>query len=143
MSFIDTAFSSKTDNWATPQALFDQLHAEFKFERDVCADDMNAKCPRYWTQIDDALKQKWTGVLFMNPPYGRVIGEWIKKAYEAARDNKATVVCLLPSRTDTRWFHDYCTQGEIRFLKGRIKFGNGTSAAPFPSMIVIFRPIDM
>lgn len=131
-------FSSATDEWETPQAFFDQLHAEFSFTLDACATPDNAKCGRFFTREQDALAQEWAGTVWMNPPYGRGIGQWVRKAYEAAQGG-ATVVCLLPARTDTRWWHDYCTKGEARFVRGRLKFG-GKSSAPFPSVVVIFRP---
>ncbi len=133
--------SSLTDEWATPQALFDELDAEFGFELDVCADDWNHKCERYFTKETDGLAQEWTGTCWMNPPYGREIGKWMKKAVESAEAG-ATVVCLVPARTDTAWWHDYAMRGEIRFLRGRVKFVNrqGTGdAAPFPSAIVVLR----
>ena len=132
-------FSSETDEWPTPQDFFDKLNAEFNFELDVCATPENAKCDRYFTKRENGLLQKWEGVCWMNPPYGREIGQWVKKAYESALDG-ATVVCLLPARTDTAWWHDYCMKGEIRFVRGRLKFGNATENAPFPSAVVIFRP---
>jgi phage N-6-adenine-methyltransferase len=125
-------FRSESCEWATPQDLFDQLNAEFGFETDVCATAENAKCSAYFTKEQDGLRQEWKGVCWMNPPYGREIGKWVKKAYES----NATVVCLLPARTDTRWWHDYCAKGEIRFLKGRLSF-NGFGTAPFPSAVVI------
>ena len=128
-------FSSATDLHATPQDFFDNLNSEFGFDTDVCAIESNAKCARYYTPEMDGLKQKWTGVCWMNPPYGRTIGAWMRKAYTSA----ATVVCLVPARTDTRWWHDYAIKGEIRFIKGRLKFGGSKNSAPFPSAIVIFR----
>tara|TARA_R100000808_G_scaffold3776_2_gene12962 strand:+ start:4140 stop:4568 length:429 start_codon:yes stop_codon:yes gene_type:complete len=131
-------FSSVKDDWETPQHLFDELNQEFGFELDVCADESNAKCKRYFTVEDDGLNMKWEGVCWMNPPYGRVIGKWIKKAYESAL-NGAVVICLVPSRTDTKWWHDYCMKGEVRFIKGRLKFGRSTNSAPFPSAVVIFK----
>lgn len=132
-------FSSKTDEWPTPQDFFDKLDAEFHFELDVCATPENAKCDRYFTKRENGLLQKWEGVCWMNPPYGREIGQWVKKAYESALEG-ATVVCLLPARTDTGWWHDYCMKGEIRFVRGRLKFGNASENAPFPSAVVVFRP---
>jgi len=137
---MDTAvhFSSATDMWETPQPTFDILHAEFGFEVDVCALPENAKCARYYTPAEDGLAQEWIGKCWMNPPYGREIGKWVRKAYEAAQRG-ATVVCLLPARTDTAWFHDYCKKGEVRLLRGRLKFGGSKNSAPFPSMVVIFR----
>lgn len=134
-------FSSKTDQWETPQWLFDQLEAQYHFALDVCALPENAKCAAYFTPAQDGLQQPWRGVCWMNPPYGRTIGQWVAKAWDEARRG-ATVVCLLPARTDTRWFHDYCTKGSIEFLRGRLKFGEAKNAAPFPSMIVVFRPED-
>lgn len=129
-------FSSKTDMWETPKDFFDELDKEFHFTCDVCAIKENAKCAKYYTPEQDGLKQEWDGVCWMNPPYGKAIGKWVKKAAES----KATVVCLLPARTDTKWFHEYIYgKAEIRFVKGRIKFGNSKNSAPFPSMVVIFR----
>jgi len=132
-------FSSATDEWPTPQDFFDRLNEEFHFTLDVCATPENAKCPRYYTKRENGLLQKWEGVCWMNPPYGREIGKWVKKAYESALDG-ATVVCLLPARTDTSWWHDYCMKGEIRFVRGRLKFGDANENAPFPSVVVVFRP---
>ena len=131
-------FTSRTDEWETPQSLFDALNEEFNFETDVCAFPENAKCDHFFTPEMDGLSQDWTGVCWMNPPYGRKIGEWIKKAYESSVHG-AVVVCLIPSRTDTKWWHDYCMKGEVRFIKGRLKFGGSKNSAPFPSAIVIFR----
>ena len=130
-------FTSNTNMWGTPQYLFDKLNSKYKFEIDVCAISSNAKCKKYYTPEIDGLMQKWNGVCWMNPPYGREIGKWIKKAYESSLDG-AIVVCLLPSRTDTKWFHDYCVKGQIEFIKGRLKFGDSKNSAPFPSMIVVF-----
>lgn len=137
MSINQGLFTSNTDLWATPQSFFDKLNEEFNFDLDVCANYENAKCVRFFSEEADGLKQDWNGVCWMNPPYGRVIGEWIKKAYEASL-NGSTVVCLLPARTDTKWWHDYCMKGEIRLIKGRLKFGDSKNSAPFPSAVVIF-----
>ena len=137
MSINKGLFTSNTDLWATPQDFFDKLNAEFNFDLDVCANDENAKCIRYFTEKEDGLKQEWKGACWMNPPYGRVIGNWVKKAYESSLEG-STVVCLLPSRTDTKWWHDYCMKGEVRLIKGRLKFGDSTNSAPFPSAVVIF-----
>lgn len=131
-------FTSTTDLWSTPQDFFDVLNNEFHFELDVCALPENAKCKRYFSPKEDGLQQKWTGVCWMNPPYGRNIPAWIRKAYESAQ-NGATVVCLVPARTDTAWWHDYCMKGEVRFVRGRLKFGDAKHSAPFPSAIVIFK----
>lgn len=130
--------TSKTPEWETPKDFFDELNKEFHFTLDPCATLENAKCANYFTKEQDGLKQPWGGVVFCNPPYGRVIGDWMRKAHTEAQ-NGAVVVCLVPARTDTRWFHDYAMKGEIRFIKGRLKFGGSKNSAPFPSAIVVFR----
>ena len=131
-------FSSKTDMWATPQDFFDELDQRFHFETDVCALPENAKCEKYYTPEQNGLLQEWRGVCWCNPPYGRELAQWVKKA----ATSHATVVMLLPARTDTRWFHDYIYRKphvDIDFIKGRLKFGGSKNSAPFPSMVVIFR----
>lgn len=131
---------TKTVIWSTPQDFWDELNVEFGFTCDVCATPENAKCPLYFTEEQDGLKQTWTGVCWCNPPYGREIGKWIQKAYESSLAG-TTVVCLVPSRTDTKWFQDYCLPyAEIRFVRGRLKFGGCKDAAPFPCAVIIFRP---
>jgi site-specific DNA-methyltransferase (adenine-specific) len=134
-------FSSKTEEWYTPLEFFKELDAEFHFNLDPCATDLNHKCERYFTRKTDGLSQKWGGNrVFCNPPYGRVIGEWVKKAYEESKEPDTLIVMLLPARTDTRWFHDYIyNKAEIRFIKGRLKFGGCENSAPFPSMIVVYK----
>ena len=131
------------DYWATPQSLFNQLNEEFKFDLDVCASKDNQKCANYYDKQTDGLKQKWQGTCWCNPPYGRAeIDKWMKKAYESSLEG-ATVVCLVPSTTDTKWWHDYAMKGELWFIKGRVKFvidGYGNKPAPFSSAIVIFKP---
>ena len=133
----DLMFSSKSCEWSTPQDFFDKLNDEFHFTLDVCATPENAKCEHYYTKEQDGLSQPWTGTVWCNPPYGRGITEkWVKKASET----DTTVVMLLPARTDVQWFHDYIYhKAEIRFIKGRLKFGGCKDSAPFPSMVVIFR----
>lgn len=131
-------FSSATDSWSTPQSFFDDLNKRFHFDLDVCASHQNAKCPRYFTVEDDGLNQSWTGTCFMNPPYGRGISRWMQKAYESSLAG-ATVVCLIPARTDTRWWHTYAVKGEVTFIKGRFKFGASKQFAPFPSALVVFK----
>tara|TARA_R100001129_G_scaffold87202_2_gene59458 strand:+ start:260 stop:742 length:483 start_codon:yes stop_codon:yes gene_type:complete len=140
-------FMSKRSDWATPQDLFDKLNKQFNFDIDVCADVSNAKCKKYYSIEDDALSQTWKGYCFMNPPYGREISKWVKKAYESSGANsfspissgEATVVCLLPSRTDTKWWHDYVMKADtVKFIKGRLKFDGHKNSAPFPSAIVVF-----
>lgn len=133
-------YSSDKDDWETPQELFDILEEEFNFTLDVCATHDNTKVSIYYSPEVDGLKQKWEGTCWMNPPYGREIYSWIQKAYHAAYYDGATIVCLVPARVDTSWWWDFCIRGEIRFMRGRLKFGGGDSGAPFPSAIVIFRP---
>ena len=148
----DVHYSSKSDEWETPPEIYADLHKEFAFTLDPASTNQNAVCPKFFTYADDGLSQDWFhDIVFLNPPYGRSIKHWIKKAYEESLKG-ATVVCLIPSRTDTKWWHDYCMQGTIRFIKGRLKFinrllpsynDNGNfkrSPAPFPSAIVIFYP---
>ncbi len=140
----DLMFSSKTDLWSTPQWLYDQLHKEFNFTLDPCATDFNHKCDKYFTKEQDGLKQDWgEDTVFINPPYGREVGKWVKKAFETHKAYNNTLVMLLPARTDTRWFHEYIyCKAEIRFLKGRLKFGESKNSAPFPSMVVVYRGIN-
>ena len=136
----DLMFSSATDLWATPQDFYDKLNRVFDFTLDPCATHENAKCPVYFTEADDGLSQSWLHhVVFCNPPYGRGIGAWVKKAYETGKAG-GMVVMLLPARTDTQWWHDYCAKGEVTLLKGRLKFGDAKNSAPFPSAVVVFRP---
>lgn len=133
-------FSSKTAEWTTPQAFYDRLNQEFNFTLDPCCTDETAKCSAYYTEADDGLAQPWAGhSVFMNPPYGRSIKDWIRKAYEESRKPNTVVVALIPARTDTRYWHDYCMEAsEIRFIKGRLKFGESNNSAPFPSAVVVF-----
>ena len=132
-------FSSNSDEWATPQAFFDKYNELYSFNTDVCANEGNAKCSHYFTKEQDGLKQEWKGVCWCNPPYSRgITTQWVKKAYEESLEGN-TIVCLLPARTDTKWFHEYCLPyGTIVFVKGRLKFGDQKNSAPFPSMVVIF-----
>jgi len=134
-------FSSNTDEWATPADFFEALDREFHFDLDPCADESNHKCARYFTKEADGLKQSWGGYrVFCNPPYGREISAWVKKAYEEGHREKTLVVLLIPARTDTRYFHDYILhRAEVRFIPGRLKFGAAKNSAPFPSMVVVFR----
>ncbi len=133
---MNVHFSSQTDDWSTPQSLFDELNKEFGFTLDVCATKENAKCSKFFTKEDDGLYQEWgNNRCWMNPPYGREIGKWVEHAASAK-----FCVALLPARTDTRWFHDHILgKAEIRFIKGRLKFGDSKNSAPFPSMVVIFK----
>jgi phage N-6-adenine-methyltransferase len=129
-------FTSNTDNWSTPQDFFDKLNAMFDFQLDVAANADNAKCKKFFTKEDNGLIQEWSNRNWMNPPYGRAIGEWVKKADAEAKKRKLTVA-LLPARTDTKWFQDYCQKWHYVFVRGRVKFGGGNSA-PFPSVVVYF-----
>ena len=156
MTNLSVHFSSATDDWATPQQTFDWLNREYgPFDIDVCASAKNAKCENYFGLDNgtDGLRDPWRPYAdlatmdpvrcFMNPPYGRTIGAWVRKAYEESQRG-CLVVCLLPARTDTKWFHDYCTKGKIEFLRGRLKFGGAKNSAPFPSMVVVFqRPLGV
>ena len=132
-------FSSTTDLWETPQDFYDRLNEEFHFDLDPCALPDNAKCEKYFTPEEDGLKQDWQGHrVFCNPPYGTAIKHWVKKCYDEARKG-VLVVMLIPARTDTSYFHDYIYhKAEIRFIRGRLKFGKAQQGAPFPSMVVVF-----
>ena len=133
-------FSSKTDMWSTPQKFYDELNKEFNFDLDPCATIENAKCDLYFTEEENGLTQDWEGfTVFCNPPYGRVLKEWVQKCYEESLKPNTRVVMLIPARTDTIYFHKYIYNvATIRFLKGRLKFGECTNSAPFPSMVVVF-----
>lgn len=130
--------SSNTDEWASPQDLFDKLNATFHFTLDPCATPENAKCAKFYTKEQDGLKQDWGGaVIWCNPPYGREIGKWIQKCAE----HRGVAVMLIPARTDTRWWHSYIDKNpdaHVYFIKGRLKFGNAKNCAPFPSALVVF-----
>ena len=133
-------FSSKTDLWSTPSDFFDKLNDEFHFTLDPCSTHENAKCYKHFTEEENGLLQDWGNeVVFCNPPYGRQIKDWVKKSYEESQKDNTTVVMLIPARTDTIYFHEYIYhKAEIRFIKGRLKFGDAKNSAPFPSMVVIF-----
>ena len=138
--------SSKKMDWCTPIDFFNELNKEFNFVLDAAATDETAKCKDYFTPETDGLKQSWKrtdGAVFCNPPYGREIGKWVKKAYEESTKHDTTIVLLIPARTDTTYFHNYIyKRAEIRFIRGRLKFtdenGIAGDAAPFPSMVVIY-----
>jgi len=133
-------FSSERMDWPTPAEVFDPLHAEFGFTLDAAAAPHNCKVPLHFTADDDALAQDWgTHTVWLNPPYGRLIGLFIRKAWLASKYG-ATVVCLIPSRTDTDWWHRYIQpHAEVRFIRGRIRFEGAPASAPFPSAVVVFR----
>jgi len=136
-------FTSSSDEWETPQEFFDAVNAVFHFDLDVCATKANAKCKRYFTKDEDGLSQLWRGTCWMNPPYGREISLWVRKAYESSLEVGTIVVCLLPARTDTQWWHDYVISHakSIGFIRGRLKF-SGKGPAPFPSALVMFGHFD-
>lgn len=135
----DGLYSSATGEWETPAAFFRQLDREFRFDVDVCATAENAKCARYFTKEQDGLAQPWApATCWLNPPYGNEIGRWVGKALQESLKG-AVVVCLLPARTDTRWFHDWVMfASEIRLVRGRLHFGGAKNSAPFPSAVAIF-----
>ena len=138
----DLMFSSKDDSWETPPSLFNILDMEFNFTLDPCCTKQTAKCKKFFTKEEDGLIQDWSkDIVFVNPPYGREIGKWVEKSYNESKKG-AKVVMLIPSRTDTKWFHDFIyNKAEIRFLKGRIRFLQNKkelNAAPFPTMLIIF-----
>lgn len=134
-------FESSRQDWATPDSVFDPLAQEFEFTLDVAASADNAKAPNFYTEMDDGLSQPWHGVCWCNPPYGAgsaPLSAWVRKAYEESRRG-ATVVMLIPARTNTNWFHDYCLAiGEVRFVRGRPKFGGADHGLPQPLCVVIF-----
>ena len=135
-------FSSKSNEWATPQSFFDKLNNIFgPFTLDAAASADNYKVVNHFTQNDNALDKDWGGhKVFLNPPYGRALKDWVKKAYEEAQKDNTIVVMLIPARTDTQYWHDWVMKAdEIRFVRGRIKFGDETNSAPFPSAVVVFR----
>lgn len=151
MSNLDIHFSSKSSEWETPKNIFNLLNREFSFELDAAATNENKLCDKFFTQNENALIQDWSKYysVWCNPPYGRLISKFVKKGYEESLKG-STVVFLVPARTDTKWWFDYCSKGEIRFIKGRLKFDNRSlpswkadgshlkSPAPFPCAIVIF-----
>jgi phage N-6-adenine-methyltransferase len=139
--FRKLAHSSRDMTWATPPEWFQYLDLEFGFTLDPCCHHETAKCKKHFTPEEDGLKQTWAGErVFMNPPYGRDLSRWMKKAYEEARNNDALVVCFVPARVDTEWWHTCAAKGEVRFPRGRVWFEGAKHAAPFPQAVVIFRP---
>ena len=133
-------FSSNSDEWSTPEEIYNELDQEFNFNLDPCSTAENHKTDDYYTIADNGLKKSWGGRrVFCNPPYSN-ISEWIKKAYYESFKEDTLIVLLIPARTDTKYFQEYIYhRAEIRFIKGRLKFGNSKNSAPFPSMVVIYR----
>ena len=124
----------------TPKYLFDRISSIFNFSLDACALPENAKCESYYTPKDDGLSKPWRGGVWCNPPYGREISSWVKKAYEESqKEYNSFVLMLLPARTDTRWWWEY-VQGKatLFFIKGRVKFGDHNVGAPFPSVLALY-----
>ena len=124
----------------TPKYLFDRISSIFNFSLDVCALPENAKCENYYTPKDDGLSKPWRGGVWCNPPYGREISSWVKKAYEESqKEYNSFVLMLLPARTDTKWWWDW-VQGKatLFFIKGRVKFGDHNVGAPFPSVLALY-----
>lgn len=136
---IGLMFSSETDNWATPQEFFNKYNKLWNFTHLALFASAQTSSVKYYSVIENGLFQKWEGICWMNPPYGRGINAWMRKAYESSLEG-AIVVCLVPARTDTAWWHDYAMKGHIEFLRGRLKFGNAKNSAPFPSAVVTFIP---
>lgn len=131
--------SSVMDDWSTPPEFFKRVNDEFNFTLDVCASECNAKCEKYFTESDDGLRKEWVGICWMNPPYGRDILDWMEKAYSSWRKG-AVVVCLVPCRTDTVWWHSYVMRApQVRLIRGRLKFGGSKNSAPFPCALVVFK----
>lgn len=143
----EVLFSKKSDEWTTPQWLFDELNKVYGFTLDPASTSDNAKCSKFYTLDDDGLSKDWAGErVFINPPYSKCF-DWVKKAHSEAQKENTKVVMLLPARTDTKWFHQFCLDrkvvSQVCFVKGRLKFGDQKNSAPFPSMIVLFDGSDV
>ena len=134
--FNPAKFASENESWETPESVFRPLDDEFHFTLDVCATPENTKCRRFLTRQEDGLSQNWSGVCWMNPPFGEQ-RKWVEKAYQEAQRG-CIVVCLLPARTNTKWWYNYCRLGEIRFIQGRPRFKGAKYGLPQPLAIVIF-----
>lgn len=134
----EVLFSSKSTEWETPDDFYKAIDSVCRFDLDVCATADNAKCGAYIPPESDALSRSWEGSCWMNPPYGKQVSKWVEKAFNEGRRRGTKVVCLLPSRTDTRWWHDFAAKGRRIYIKGRLKFGGMKNSAPFPSVLVVF-----
>lgn len=144
MASFNKKFESTKQTWETPKILFDKLNKEFNFEWDLAASKENALCEKYFDKENNALEQRWKGTCWLNPPYGdksNKMVDWIKKAYDECQINPhLKVVMLIPARTNTKWFHEYCMKAaEIRFICGRPKFGDAKYGLPQPLCLVIFQ----
>ena len=134
-------YMSKSNEWSTPQSFYDRLDKDFSFTLDPATDGANAKCKKFFTEQEDGLKQSWEGeTVFMNPPYGSAIKDWIAKARKESENPNTIVVGLIPARTDTRYWHEHIfgVASDIIFIKGRLKFGDGENSAPFPSAVIVW-----
>lgn len=139
MARLEKQFESATVEWSTPDSIFEPLNHEFNFTLDVAANEKNSKCEKFISKEQDGLIQSWSGNCWMNPPYGRGLSNWMKKAVQEQK-NGVTTVCLIPARTNTNWFHDVVIpHAEIRFVRGRPKFGNADQGLPWPLLILIFK----
>lgn len=136
-------FTSNSDEWETPSELYTRLNKKFGFTLDPCSTKENHLCDKYYTKEENGLCKSWKGeIVFVNPPYSE-IKQWVEKCYKEYETNGTTVVMLIPSRTDTRYFHNYIYhKAEIEFIKGRLHFSNSKNSAPFPSMIVIYQQME-
>jgi len=142
MTGFGAMFSSVKQDWITPDEIFDPLNDEFHFTLDVSASPENTRCHDFFSEGDDGLTKDWNGSCWMNPPFNKK-SQWIKKAYQESLKG-ATVACLIPARTNTNWFHDYCLRyGEVRFIRGRPKFKGAKHGLPQPLAIVVFRPPNL
>ena len=138
---LQVMFSSKSADWSTPQEFFDKLNWRFgPFDLDPCATPQTAKCANFYTEMENGLSKDWEDHrAFVNPPYGREIAQWVKKSYEESQKENTKVVMLIPARTDTKYWQDYVMKAqEVYFVRGRLKFGESTNSAPFPSAVVVF-----
>ena len=146
MADFKERFGSKKQQWTTPEKLWRPLNDEFHFITDLAADKDNSKCPSFFDAETDGLRQEWKGVCWLNPPYGdqkSKLSHWIKKAYLSAAVGGATVVMLIPARTNTKWWRDFCMKAaEVRFICGRPKFGDADHGLPLPLAVVVFRKFD-
>ena len=133
--FDSNRFKSKVQNWETPDDLYNEVHRMFNFTRDVCASESNTKCSKFWTEEDSCLDKTWDGVNWMNPPF-KNMKHFVKKAYDERHD--AVTVCLIPARTNTNWWHEYCMKGEVLFIQGRPKFKGNIHGLPQPLALVVF-----
>lgn len=131
-------FSSNNKEWETPDDFYEAIDSVCHFNLDVCASRENAKCETFYTKEDDGLSKRWVGTCWMNPPYGREVTKWVEKACLEGQRRGTRVICLLPARTDTRWWHEHASKGRRIYMRGRLKFGGMSNSAPFPSVLVVF-----